>query len=246
MDLWKLCPMLKCMSNLHDCYWPCEIFISGLQIVECPILVPIFFLVCLCYCWHYSQSLGLERAWLKRSQFHPIQYLHKLRPLLFLPNPPLPLPFTWTFFTARNISMHTHTHTHTWNTHQTVISLRDSIYILIGKSLPAEITHSHRVCCAHAAELLCSPEAAIPVHCMPQPPAMCVLMNVFPFNSGMKTLLKEIPSLILNMPIAALSLLLIITLIYIHLLFLNAFSPFSAKVYTRNRIRQPCLGFHPF
>lgn len=30
------------MSNLHDCCWPSEIFISVLQIVECPILVPVF------------------------------------------------------------------------------------------------------------------------------------------------------------------------------------------------------------
>lgn len=96
MFLWMSCPMLKRMSSLHDCYWPPAIFISSLQIVECPILVPFLFsLVCLCCCWLYSQSLGLERAWLKWSQFHPIQYLHKLSPLLFFP--PLSL-YIWTFF----------------------------------------------------------------------------------------------------------------------------------------------------
>lgn len=46
MVLWKSRPMLKYMSNLHDCYWPSEIFISSLQIVQRPILVPIF-LFCL-------------------------------------------------------------------------------------------------------------------------------------------------------------------------------------------------------
>ena len=30
------------MSDLHDCCWPSEIFITVLQIVECPILVPVF------------------------------------------------------------------------------------------------------------------------------------------------------------------------------------------------------------
>lgn len=41
-----------------------------------------FFLARLCHWWH-SQSLHLNRAWLKWSQFQPMQYLNKLSPLLF-------------------------------------------------------------------------------------------------------------------------------------------------------------------
>ena len=149
MFLWMSCPMLKCMSNLHDCYWPSEIFISSLQIVECPILVPVSSLFAsLCFCWLCPQSLGLERTWLKWSQSHPIQYLHKLSPLLS--PPPLSL-FTWTFFsTLKNICKHTHMHT-LWLSSSHIRRLNRW-----GKNISYwKRRHTHAASCrAHAAEPL--------------------------------------------------------------------------------------------
>lgn len=156
-------------------------------------------LVCLSYCWHYFQSLNLKRAWLKWSQFHPTQYLHKLHPRLFFSSlVPLYLNFFSFQKTFANIR-------YLWNSHISLVIHWGTLFYTV-EHIAADKAHIHVVFVVHMQRSVSvSPEAVIPVHCMSLPPVVCVLMNVFPLNSGMKTLLKEMPSLIPNMPLAALS-----------------------------------------
>lgn len=69
-----------------------------------------FFLARLCHWWH-SQSLHLNRAWLKWSQFQPMQYLNKLSPLLFFSfptSPPFLLIYSNFFSTQKHLLTCTH------------------------------------------------------------------------------------------------------------------------------------------
>lgn len=194
MVLWKSCPVFKYMSNLHDCYWPFEIFISGLQIVECPILVPVFFFSCLPLLL-LNPTASRELDWSGANfTLHSI-YTNPVPGCSFSPPLPLYLNFCRT---------HKHLQTHwLYNSHIRHVNSRGTPFHT-GRQTTSQrsdtlIPSSLRTC-RGAAPFHQRPP--IPVHCMSQSPVMYVLMNVFPFNSGMKMLLKEMPSLIPNMPVA--------------------------------------------
>ncbi len=108
MVLWKSCPMLKYMSTLHECYWPSEIFISGLQIVECPILVPFFPCLPLLLLTLFS----IPRPRVSLIEVEPISpYTVSTHSVLCCSLLCLSL-FTGTFLAPTNICKHTHTLTH--------------------------------------------------------------------------------------------------------------------------------------
>lgn len=157
-----------------------------------------FFLVCLYY-------FSIPRPQASLIEVEPISpytvFIQTQSPaVLFSPSPSLYLNFC---------STHKHLQTHTNFTIHTADMLihrgtpfhagRQTTSQRSDKLMPFSL-------CTCRGDALFQQRPPIPVHCMSQPPVMYVLMNVFPFNSGMKMLLKEMPSLIPNMPVAVPSL----------------------------------------
>lgn len=189
------------MSDLHDCDW--NIYLRLANCWMSHFGASFFFLVFLCYCWCYSQSLGLKCAWLKWSQFLPTQYLRKLSPLLFhFPSLPLDLNHLST-----KTCKHTRTH-FLCNSHIKLLIPWGPLFHTGWMVITSQRTDTSMLCllrtCRGASPLYQRPR--FQSVCMSPPPAACVLMNATPFNSNMKMLWKEMPTLIPNMPWAALSL----------------------------------------
>lgn len=128
MILWKSCSMLKCMSSLHDCYWPSEIFISGLQIVECPTLVPISSCLPLLLLTIFSIPRPQENL-IEVEPISPYTVFTQTQSCAVLLSPsPSWLELSKHSETSAHKHSHTYTNTHTIAIHTTVLIYGGSLF----------------------------------------------------------------------------------------------------------------------